>query len=113
LINTGLPGYGRGPDEARNTGFVVELIVDGSFVTAKPDPSDVDLVVVLASNHDFAADLRPFEYNVVSKRRVRHAYRFDILVAGEGSRAYAEYEGFFQQIRGQPGRRKGILRVKL
>jgi predicted nucleotidyltransferase len=46
---------------------VVELIIDGSFVTGKANPSDVDLVVVLASGHDFSADLRPFEYNFLSK----------------------------------------------
>jgi predicted nucleotidyltransferase len=92
---------------------VVELIVDGSFVTGKPDPSDVDLVVVLAGTHDLTRDLRPYEYNVVSKRRVRQAYRFDILVVLAGSRACAEYAEFFQQVRGQPQRRKGILRVKL
>jgi hypothetical protein len=57
--------------EAQKTAFVVALIVDGSFVTAEPTPSDVDLVVVLAATHDFSADLRPFEYNVISKRRVR------------------------------------------
>src|SRR5262245_4370530 len=51
-------------NDARATGFVAELIVDGSFVTAKPAPSDVDLVVVLAANHDLSCDLRPLEYNV-------------------------------------------------
>jgi hypothetical protein len=99
--------------EARKSGFVVELIIDGSYVTAKPKPNDVDLVVVLASAHDFGADLRPFEYNIVSKRRVRKTYRFDILVAVEGSQACAEYTEFFQQVRGEPELRKGILRVKL
>jgi hypothetical protein len=99
--------------EARKTGFVVHLLIDGSFVTIKPAPSDIDLVVVLAANHDFAEELRPFEYAVISKRRVREAYRFDILVAAEGSRACAEYTHFFEQVRGQPERRKGILRVTL
>jgi hypothetical protein len=33
--------------EARKTGFVVQLVIDGSFVTAKPVPSDIDLVVIL------------------------------------------------------------------
>jgi len=100
-------------DEARKTGFVVELIVDGSYVTAKPKPNDGDLVVVLAIAHDFSADLRPFEYNIVSTRRVRETYRFDILVAVEGSRAYAEYTEFFPTDSRQPDRRKGVLRVKL
>jgi hypothetical protein len=99
--------------EARKTGLVVELVINGSFATGKAKPSDVDLIVVLAPSHDFSADLRPFEYNVVSKRRVREIYRFDILVAADGSRGYTEYTDFFQKVRGQPQRRKGILRVRL
>ncbi len=99
--------------EAKKTAFVIQLLVNGSFVSAKPAPSDIDLVVVLAADHDLGAELRPFEYNVVSKKRVRQAYKFDILVAVEGSQACSEYTEFFQQIRGQPDRQKGILRVTL
>ena len=57
--------------EARACGLVVAVLVDGSFVTAKPDPNDIDCVVVVSATHDYAADLRPDEYNVLSKRRVR------------------------------------------
>src|SRR5690349_21006811 len=66
--------------EARGTGLAVALLIDGSFVTAKDEPEDIDLIVVLKPEHDFAADLRPFEYNVLSKKRVRQEYRFDLLV---------------------------------
>jgi hypothetical protein len=99
--------------EALDTGMVAELIIDGSFVTAKPDPGDIDLILVLAGSHDFSAQLRPFEYNVLSRRQVRKLYGFDILVAPLASAVYAEYVAFFQQVRGDPGRRKGVLRVRL
>src|SRR5258708_36427447 len=65
--------------EARSSGIVRALLVDGSFVTAKPAPNDMDLVVIVSETHDFSADLRPLEYNVVSKRRVQRRYGFDIL----------------------------------
>jgi hypothetical protein len=39
--------------EAWATGLVSEIIIDGSFVTAKPDPNDIDLILVLNSNSDF------------------------------------------------------------
>lgn len=36
---------------------------------------------------------------------------FDVLVAREGSKEYDEYVAFFQQVKEQPGRRTGGLRV--
>ena len=97
--------------EVRSTGLVVGLIVDGSFVTNKVEPNDIDLVLILPADHDFAADLRPFEYNVLSRRRVHKRYAFDVLVARENSPELVEYVEFFQQIRGETDRRKGILKV--
>src|SRR5205085_11246191 len=52
--------------QATATGLVRAIIVDGSFVTATDGPNDIDLIVILRPGHDFSADLRPFEYNVVS-----------------------------------------------
>src|SRR6476660_8069089 len=49
--------------EAKATGFVRAVIIDGSFVTSIDIPNDVDNILVLRADHDFAADLRPFAYN--------------------------------------------------
>jgi hypothetical protein len=46
---------------AKATGLVTAVILDGSFVTDKDAPSDIDLILVLRPDHDFAASLRPFE----------------------------------------------------
>ena len=99
--------------EARATGLVLSVVVNGRFVTAKPDPNDIDLIVVVAADHDFGAELSPGEYAVLSKRRVRRRHGFDVLVARADSDQYRRYERFFQQIRFAPGRAKGILRIKL
>jgi hypothetical protein len=98
--------------EAWATGFVAEIIIDGSFVTAKPDPNDIDLILVLNAGHDFSAELRPFEYNVLSRRQVRKIYGFDLLVAMPASAVYAEYLDFFAQVRGETSRCKGSLRLR-
>jgi len=99
--------------EIRSTNFVVAVIINGSFTTSKHVPNDVDLIVVLSKDHDFNAELRPFEYNVLSRRRVRKRYSFDVLVARDNSIEYREYSDYFQQVRGQPENRKGVLRVQL
>lgn len=96
-----------------STGLVSAVIVDGSFVTRKHDPGDIDLVLVLPSNHDLGADLPPIAYNVLSRRRVRRRYGFDILFALEEAPEYRQYTDFFQQVRDQPYLRKGMLRIRL
>ena len=97
--------------EVRASGLATFVIVDGSFVTAKPEPNDIDLVLVLSAAHDLTAELRPFEYNALSRRMVRKRYGFDLLSARAGSQELDEYIEFFQQVRGDPDRRKGLLKV--
>jgi hypothetical protein len=98
--------------DAWKTNLVVEIIIDGSFVTATPRPNDIDLILVLPPEHDFSAELRPFEYNVLSRRQVRRIYSFDVLVTVKGSSSHRQYLDFFAQVRGQIGRRKGLLRLQ-
>ena len=64
--------------EAFQVNFVVAVLVDGSFVTAKEEPNDIDLVLILRADHTLGAPVRPFEYNVISKRRVRRRHGFDV-----------------------------------
>jgi len=99
--------------EARACGLIEAVLVDGSFVTAKPEPVDLDLLLVVSADHDFSADFQPREYNVLSKRRINRRYGFDVLVARADSEEYRRYLGFFQQVRLEPGRKKGILRISL
>ena len=63
--------------------------------------------------HPGTEALRPFEYNVVSRRRVRKAFGFDILLAEEGQPELDEYISFCTQVRGIPDVHKGLLRVTL
>ena len=99
--------------EAIAVGLIRALIVDGSFVIQTPSPNDVDLIVVLESQHDFSSDISPKAYNILSKRRVRRRFGFDLLVARENSVEYNDWVEFFQQVRLEPGRRKGILKLLL
>ena len=99
--------------EAKACSLVDTVLVDGSFVTAEPSPNDIDLVLIVSANHNFEADFQPSEYNVLSKRRVNQRFGFDLLVARANSEEYRRYVGFFQQVRLEPGRKKGILRIWL
>lgn len=97
--------------EARATGLVASLILDGSFATGKPEPGDIDLIVVLHEGVDVSADFRPDQYNVVSARRVKARYPFDVFHAVEGSETLRSTVEFFAQVVGVPGLSKGMVRV--
>ena len=98
-------------EEARGTGLVASLILDGSFATSKPEPDDIDLIVVLRQGIDASTEFRPDQYNVVSARRVKARYPFDVLIAVEGSETLRSAVEFFAQVTGRPGLSKGMVRV--
>lgn len=99
--------------EVKASGLVEAVLVNGSYATAKTEPNDIDLLMIISPQHDFSAELRPSEYNVLSKRRVHQRFGFDLLVARTGSEEYRRYVEFFQQVRLEPGSKKGIRRIWL
>ena len=94
-------------------GLFDALLIDGSFVTAKPAPNDIDLVAVLRPGHDFERDLPMSEYALVSRNLLRRRFGFDVLLAESDSPLYHTYVEFFSRVREAPGLRKGMLRLRL
>ena len=88
-------------------------MIDGSFVTAQSHPNDIDLILTIAEDYDFAADLLPSQYNVLSKTRVRKRFGFDLVAVRENTAELDEAVVFFEQVRGKPTVRKGILKLTL
>ena len=85
------------------------------------EPDDIDLVLVLPPEWDDAADLKPYQYNLVAPRLVKRSYRFDLIAVSFGSTDEIEWIEFFGQVNpkwsdkfGWPDDlQKGILRVIL
>jgi uncharacterized protein DUF6932 len=106
-------------EDARRSGVATAVVVDGSYITAKAEPTDIDLVLVLRADFDLTQELRPMEYNIQSKRRVRRSYGFDVLPAVDGSETYAKHIEFLSRIRRDDPEqatsrtRKGLLRIEL
>jgi predicted nucleotidyltransferase len=96
---------------AKACGIVAAVLVDGSFVTDKDVPSDVDVIVVLRTDHDYDAVLRPMEYNVVATGQIRRVFRIDALIARDGSKELDDFVEWFAQVRNRPGVCKGMLRL--
>jgi len=100
-------------DCAREVGFVKYLIVDGSYVTAKPDPNDIDIVIVVDPLVLDRQEYRPHEYDVISSRRIRSKYSFDAFVVAENSQALEGYMRLFSRVKGSDSHNKGVVRVAL
>ena len=94
--------------DAKASGLREAILVDGSFVTAEPTPNDIDPVLVVSANHDFSGELPPAHYNILSQRRVRRRFGFDMVVVKNGSEALAQTVTFFQQVRQRPGVKKRV-----
>jgi hypothetical protein len=99
--------------EAKASGLVDSVIVNGSFTTAEARPGDVDIIVVLAASVDVAADLRPDQYNVLSARRIKKRHSLDARVALATTASVEPLVEFFAQVRGRPALRKGMVRVNV
>jgi len=97
----------------QRSGLFEEVLLDGSFVTTKPAPNDIDLVAVLRPGHDFERDLPMSEYALVSRTMLRRRFAFDIIVAERDSQLYKTYVEFFSRVRENPEARKGLLRLML
>jgi len=95
------------------SGLFEALVIDGSFITAKPAPNDIDLVAVLRPGHDFEQDLLMAQYALVSRPLLRGRFGFDVVLAEAGSPLYYTAIEFFSRVRESTHRRKGLLRVPL
>jgi hypothetical protein len=104
--------------EAKRTGFVSAVLLDDSYVTAKDEPEDIDLIVVLPADWDQTRVLRPFEYNVVTRVGARRVgYAFDLYAYPDGSDGLRQMLDLFATVNPRKSAgltsatRKGLLRV--
>ena len=99
--------------EVKASGLIDAILVDGSFITAEPVSNDIDIIVVVSTQHDFSLTLPPAHYNVLSQRGVRRRFGLDIVVVKQGSENLAQAVAFFQQVRQRPTARKGLIRIRI
>ncbi len=97
----------------KRSGLFEALLLDGSFVTAKTAPNDIDAIALLRKGHDFERDLPISEYGLVSRTLLYRRFGFDVMVAQSGSSVYAAYLEYFSRVREAPALRKGLLQVEI
>lgn len=87
------------------------LLVDGSFVTAKLQPNDIDAVVLLP--HDFELQIESGMSAALELERMLLSRHPEELFAAEDEADWNEWIEFLSRTREVDGRRKGLIEVEL
>jgi hypothetical protein len=87
------------------------LLVDGSFVTAKEEPHDIDSVILLPP--DFPQQLAREYAPALELEEMLLTRRPEEIFAAEDETDWEEWVAFFSQTRERDRRQKGLLEIRL
>jgi uncharacterized protein DUF6932 len=87
------------------------LLVDGSYVTAKEEPHDIDTVILLPE--DFIQQLEREYEPALELEEMLLTRRPEEIFAAEDETDWEEWVGFFSCTREPDGRRKGLVEIRL
>ncbi len=87
------------------------FLLDGSFVTAKADPHDIDAVVLLAV--DFEQQIARGSEAAMELEDMLLTRRPEEIFAAEDTRDWDDWVEFFSRTREADSRRKGLLEMRL
>lgn len=87
------------------------LLVDGSFVTAKDEPHDIDTVILLPS--DFQQQIVHEYEPALELEAMLLTRRPEEIFAAEDNTDWEEWVEFFSRTREPDGRRKGLVEIRL
>jgi hypothetical protein len=87
------------------------LLVDGSFVTAKEEPQDIDTVILLPQN--FTHQLEQEHPPAPELEEMSLTRRPEEIFAAEDEADWEEWVAFFRLTREPDRRRKGLVEIPL
>ena len=89
----------------------LRLLIDGSFITAKPEPDDIDAVILLPSN--FQHQIEQGIEAALELEEMILTRRPEEIFAAEDETDWNQWIDFFSRTREADGRRKGLVEVIL
>ena len=89
----------------------LRLLIDGSFVTAKVEPDDIDAVILLPPN--FQQQIEQGIEMALELEEMILTRRPEEIFAAEDETDWNEWVEFFSRTREADGRSKGLVAVKL
>ena len=95
---------------ARSTG-VTRMFIDGSFVTSKPNPKDIDAVVLLSG--EFRDQILNQDINALELEDMLLTRQPEELFGAEDQNDWDQWVEFFSRTRELDDRRKGLVELIL
>ena len=86
-------------------------MLDGSFVTDKPEPNDIDAVVLIAD--DFEPQVASGLDSAIELETMLLTRNPEEIFAAEDVHDWNDWVEFFSRTREPDGRRKGLVEVEL
>lgn len=88
-----------------------KLLIDGSFVTKKEDPNDIDAVILLPPN--FEQQVEMGSEPALELEGMLLTRRPEEIFAAEDAADWNDWVAFFSRTREADGRRKGLVEIQL
>lgn len=95
---------------AREVG-ALRLLIDGSFVTAKQNPNDIDAVILLPPT--FEQQIQDGNPSALELEEMLLTRRPEEMFAAEDEEDWNEWVQFFSRTREADGRSKGLVEIQL
>lgn len=95
---------------ARQVG-AVRLLVDGSFVTAKQNPDDIDAVILLPPN--FEQQIEAGNPSALELEAMLLTRRPEEIFGAEDEEDWNDWVLFFSRTREADGRSKGLVEIQI
>lgn len=101
-------------DEWTKYGLLDFVVIDGSFVTAKPEPSDIDMLLVPMPASLYRTEmLEAFERLAADRLLVKHTFGCHVIVVLPGDTpSFGEWLDFFGRDKNE-GTERGLLSLSM
>jgi hypothetical protein len=85
-------------NDVSKTDYVQEIIIDGSFISDKELPNDIDLILVLKPQSE-DSEIPFWILSILDSKKLSRKFQFDVVIVQKNSIRYYTFLDFFQESR--------------
>lgn len=98
--------------EIQKIGIRGWIIVNGSFVTSKDEPGDIDMILVV-EDQSMLAPMNSQIRAIISQGYVKDKFKLHLFIAFPGDKTEEKLTNMFSGVREDPNTKKGLLKVEV
>lgn len=100
--------------KVRQAGISGWIIVNGSFVTSKEPPGDIDIILVRKRDNFLSKPISQLENEVLDKDQIEDKYELHLFPTIQGDKATKKMVSFFSRVKRKgPDFKKGLVRLAI